>query len=147
MNRRTFLKSTTLAGGSLLLSFQFPLLAYRTEKAFIEPNAYLRISKDNTVTFRMTDPEIGQGIYTGLTMIIVEELGVALEAIKIEKIAYSQKNKALYKHFDGVGGSTTIMKAWQPLREAGARTRPMFVQAAASQWKVKASECDVNSYQ
>ncbi len=40
-----------------------------------EPNAFLRIAPDDTVTVMLAHSEMGQGIWTGLAMVIAEELG------------------------------------------------------------------------
>jgi isoquinoline 1-oxidoreductase beta subunit len=36
------------------------------------PNAFLRISKDNTITVIVKHPEFGQGVQTGIPMLICE---------------------------------------------------------------------------
>src|SRR5580693_4738581 len=40
----------------------------------------------------------------------------------------------------GAGGSTTIPRSWDQLRQAGAGAKAMLVAAAAKQWKVDPSE-------
>ena len=143
MKRRTFLKSASLTGGGILFSFYLPLNAETSQKLleFVDPNAYLKIDQNSEITFRMTDPELGQGIYTGLAMIIAEELGVDLQAIKVERVTYSNTNKHLYKNFDGVGGSTTTLQLWNPLRKALAKVRALFILAAAQRWKLSPTSC------
>src|SRR5436190_7928099 len=54
------------------------------ERKFIEPNAWLRIGTDNSITFFCDKAEMGQGVYTALPMPIAEELGVGLEQIHVE---------------------------------------------------------------
>eukprot|EP01030_Chromulinospumella_sphaerica_P000094 gene94-97_t len=49
-----------------------------------EPNAFIRIDPNNTVTLTMARVEMGQGIYTSLAMLIAEELEVPLSQVKLE---------------------------------------------------------------
>jgi isoquinoline 1-oxidoreductase beta subunit len=48
--------------------------------ATLEPNAWLRIGSDDSVTFFCDRAEMGQGVYTALPMLVAEELGVSLDA-------------------------------------------------------------------
>ncbi len=41
-----------------------------------EPNAFIRIDRQGLVTLVMPQVEMGQGIYTGLAMVLAEELDV-----------------------------------------------------------------------
>ncbi len=78
MNRRNFMKASALAGGSLLLQFsgfasfgatESKVLAADAAKA-VPVNAFLKISPQNEVFFRVTKHEMGQGVATGLAMIL-----------------------------------------------------------------------------
>ena len=42
--------------------------------------------------------------------------------------------------YQGAGGSTTIPRAWNQLRQAGAGAKAMLIAAAAKQWNVNPSE-------
>src|SRR6266404_6537822 len=64
IDRRSFLKVTSLAGGGMMLS-----LFIKPERASAQfgknpaplPAAYFRIAADGTVTIVAKDPEVGQG--------------------------------------------------------------------------------------
>lgn len=110
------------------------------------PNAFIRIDADGSVRLVMPSAEMGQAIYTGISMMLAEELGVGLDQIKVE---HSIASDALY----GIallgggqitGGSTSTRGQWQSLREAGAVAREMLIAAAAAQWQVEPASCSVS---
>jgi isoquinoline 1-oxidoreductase subunit beta len=108
------------------------------------PNAFIRIDTDGTIRLVMAPIEMGQGSYTGVSMLIAEELGIDLDQVTIE---HSPPNQPLYGmpllQIQATGGSTTIRGTWQVFREAGAVARTMLVSAAATQWKVDPATCTV----
>jgi len=102
------------------------------------PNAFIRIDADGLVRLVMPNVEMGQGIYTGASMMLAEELDVGLDQIKIE---HAPPNEALYSMplLGGqiTGGSTSTRGHWQVLREAGAVARTLLITAAAERWRVE----------
>jgi isoquinoline 1-oxidoreductase beta subunit len=108
------------------------------------PNAFIRIDADGGVRLVMPNVEMGQGIYTGATMMLAEELDVGMDQVRIE---HAPPNEELYSMplLGGqiTGGSTSTRGHWQILREAGAVARSMLVTAAAQRWRVDASGCSV----
>jgi isoquinoline 1-oxidoreductase beta subunit len=109
------------------------------------PNAFIRIDTAGAVRLVMPSVEMGQGIYTGCSMLLAEELGVGLDQITVE---HSPPSDELYgiPALGGqiTGGSTSTRATWQVLREAGAVARTLLVTAAAMQWKVDPSTCTVD---
>lgn len=106
------------------------------------PDAWIRIAPDNKVTLIIPNVEMGQGVYTGETMLIAEELEVGLDQVSVVP---APPNEELYKQpllqFQGTGGSTSIRGAWGPLRQAGAAARTLLIEAAAQGWGVNPAEC------
>jgi isoquinoline 1-oxidoreductase beta subunit len=90
------------------------------------------------VTVYSRGPEIGQGIKTAFGLIIAEELDADWSKVKVDQAPVKPK---VYG-YQGAGGSTSIPRGWDQLRQAGAAARAMLVGAAADQWKVPAEECD-----
>jgi hypothetical protein len=84
LTRGTFVKATVAAGGGLILSLSFPrlnaVLAAESNADFT-PNAFVRIEPDGKVTFTIPQVEMGQGIYTALSMILAEELDAPFEHV------------------------------------------------------------------
>jgi isoquinoline 1-oxidoreductase beta subunit len=94
--------------------------------------------KTNMVTINRLD--FGQGVQTGLPMILAEELDADWSQVR------SQHGNADPAYVDtawGIhitGGSGAIKNSYTQYRELGARTRAMLVSAAAAQWGVPASD-------
>jgi isoquinoline 1-oxidoreductase beta subunit len=113
------------------------------EKKVIEPNAWLRIGTDNSITFLCDRAEMGQGVYTALPMLIAEELGVGLDRIKVE---FAPPGDQYINNLIGgqiTGGSTSVRDGWEKLRKAGATARHLLVAAAAQEWGVNPRHCKV----
>lgn len=144
LSRRVFLA----AGGSLALGVTLqstlgPTAAAAAQNTPFAPNAFIRIDTDDTVTLTMARVEMGQGIYTALSMLIAEELEIQLSQVKL---AHAPADAARYGNPRAggaqiTGGSNSVMGAWEPMRTAGATARVMLVTAAAQQWGVPPSEC------
>lgn len=144
-SRRNFLRAG-LAGG-LLLGVQFAsgkvaLAQEETAPGAFAPDAFIRVPASGPVTLIMPQVEMGQGIYTALTMLIAEEMDLDLAQITLEAAPASD---ALYGNpifrIQVTGGSTSVRGFWMPLRTAGATARAMLVEAAAAKWRVPAAEC------
>jgi isoquinoline 1-oxidoreductase subunit beta len=146
-SRREFIKGA--AAGGFLLAFQVPARAVnepeqtpRDTKGQFAPNAFVRIDKAGITTLVMPQVEMGQGVYTGVAMILAEELDAEVAKIILE---HAPPNEKLYTNpllgIQATGGSTSLRAFWTPLRTAGATARAMLVQAAAQQWKVDPSSC------
>lgn len=144
ISRRLFLA----AGGTLAIgvSLQGGLLApadAAPQAQPFEPNAFIRIDTDGKVTLTMARVEMGQGIYTALSMLIAEELEVPLSGVVLEHAPPDASRYGNPRAGGGqiTGGSNSVMGAWEPLRNAGAAARSMLVSAAAQEWGVAPSEC------
>jgi isoquinoline 1-oxidoreductase subunit beta len=145
--RRAVLKAGAAAGGVVLLGFHLPLARgakpqVQSASSRFEPNAFIRIDRQGTVTLVMPQVEMGQGIYTGIAMILAEELDVAFERVVLEAAPPSDK---LYGNpifgLQATGGSTSVRAFWMPMRKAGAGARAVLVQAAAKTWNTDAAGC------
>ena len=137
MNRREFIKVSALAGGGFAIGCALPATqALAAEGKTFAPNQWIRITPDNIVTVVVDKSEMGQGVYTGLPMLIAEELDVDWSKIRIEPAPAAKEYAHPWFGVQGTGGSTSIRAMWQPLRQAGATARAMLVAAAAETWKV-----------
>ena len=63
-----------------------------TDGAGAEVNAWLLISPDDTVTIRVAQSEMGEGVFTSMPMIIAEELQCDWSKVKAE---YASANRSL----------------------------------------------------
>jgi len=153
VSRRTLLTGG-LAGG-FLLAFHLPLRALAPNEPAqpadatsgkFAPNAFIRIDAAGHTTLVMPQVEMGQGIYTGVAMILAEELDADLKQVTLE---HAPANEKLYANpafgIQATGGSTSVRAFWTPLRNAGASARAMLVQAAAQQWQVEPASCTTSN--
>ena len=134
-----------MASGGLLIGFNL-ITACKTEAKmpvdianlnFNDFNAFIKISDDGYVTIFSPNPEIGQGVKTSMPMIIAEELDVEWSKVNVVQGALDTKNFQRQV----AGGSQSIRFGWDALRQTGATTRQMLVNAAAAKWNVDASTC------
>jgi len=145
MGRRSFLKLAGFAGGGLVLAFSLDTRVAQAAVGGDPPttgsdtlNAFVQVAPDNTITLYSKGPEIGQGIKTAFGLIIAEELDADWKTVKVDQAPVNPK---VYG-YQGAGGSTSIVRGWDQLRQAGATARAMLVSAAAQQWNVPVSECN-----
>jgi isoquinoline 1-oxidoreductase beta subunit len=143
--RRAMVKAAVVAGGGFMLGVSIPRLApaFAAEtNADFAPNAFIRIDQDGKVTFTIPQVEMGQGIYTALSMVLAEELDAPFE--QVTAVA-APPNDKLYANpllgFQVTGGSTSVRAFWGPMRIAGAAARAMLVKAAAANWSVDPATC------
>lgn len=146
VSRRTLLKGS---GGLALGIFFAPLLRGMDALAAggpLEPNAFVRIDLDGTVTVLAKHLEMGQGSYTGLATLLAEELDADWDKVRVEGAPADVKryNNLAFGPMQGTGGSTAMANSWEQMRNAGATAKAMLVAAAAQRWGVPASEISVD---
>src|ERR1700730_13991410 len=149
LSRRDLLKSSAAMGGALVIATYFPLPALGADapapKLEPKPNAFIRIAPDDTVTVIVKHLDKGQGIATGLSTIVAEELDADWAQMRAE---FAPANAALYNNLlfgpiQATGGSSSVANSWMQLRLAGAAARGMLVAAAAEEWQLPATEITV----
>ncbi len=151
LSRRNFLKAGVVSGTGLTLGIYFGSslaeeltsgpghsTAELANQAQLEPNAFVRIGTDNSVTVIAKHIEFGQGTHTGLPTIVAEELDAAWEQINVESAPAdaTRYNNLHWGPYQGTGGSSAIANSYEQLRNAGATARAMLVNAAAKLWNV-----------
>jgi isoquinoline 1-oxidoreductase subunit beta len=147
MDRRAFLRNSSLAGGGLLLG----ICAGRGTSEAAEigqpsdatvgdftPNPFLRITPDGVVTIVAHKPEMGQGVMTSIPMILAEELDVDWRTVKLD---VGRASPAFGSQLSG--GSTSVPSNYNSMRQLGAAARAMLVTAAAQTWGVPEAELTV----
>lgn len=147
-SRRDFLRGALQGAAGLTLAIYLPGAANAAPAATapFEPNAFVRIGADNTVTVIAKHVEMGQGAYTGLATLVAEELDAAWSQVRVEGAPAdaSRYNNLAFGPVQGTGGSTAIANSFEQMRKAGASARAMLVSAAAAQWQVPAAEISVS---
>lgn len=145
ITRSEFLKLSGSTGAVLMLGYLFPfgakgailknLSRQATFTADLTP--FIIIDSTDKITLMLHKPEMGQGTYESMPVILAEELDVMLDQVKIKPAIAS---RAKYGSMT-VGGSNSVRGSWMRLREAGAAARTMLITAAAQKWKVPAGQC------
>ncbi|MCW5911830.1 MAG: xanthine dehydrogenase family protein molybdopterin-binding subunit [Cyclobacteriaceae bacterium] len=142
IGRRSFLKTTALAGGGFMLSFSWLAGCKPTPetlelpKEWFELNGYLKIGENGLVTIMSPNPEIGQNVKTSMPMLVAEELDVDWKNVIVEQ---APLNTTVFTR-QLAGGSQSISQGWKSLRMAGATARKMLREAAAKTWQVPVDE-------
>lgn len=146
LSRRGFLTAAGGAGVGLAVGLSLPGFAPKAARAATDGsfNPFVLIAPDGSVTVLAKHLDKGQGILTGLTTLVAEELDADWAQMRADFApADTEKYKNLFFGVQGTGGSTAIANSWQQYRKAGAMARAMLVEAAAKQWGVAASEITV----
>ncbi|SDW11718.1 xanthine dehydrogenase family protein molybdopterin-binding subunit [Lysobacter enzymogenes] len=139
-SRRRFLKSGALIGGGLVVGFVVPgakrfaaaaPAAAAAASAGFAPNAFLRVGSDDTVTVLLSHSEMGQGIWTGLAMLIAEELDADWSKIKVEHAPAAPAYAHTLFGMQMTGGSTSTWTEFERYRMAGATARALLLAAAS----------------
>ena len=151
-SRRRFLQTSAGLASGLVIGFYLPrgtrtvLLAETQappagQPKLPDPNAFLHIGSDETVTIRLAHVEMGQGIWTTLAMLVAEELECDWSKVRVEHAPAAPVYAHLLFGMQGTGGSTTTWTELDRYRQVGAIAREMLIQAAAQRWSVPASSC------
>lgn len=143
VSRRSFIKSTALVAGGLVVAFSIPQakrfmgVANAAEAMPLPaPNAFLRIGTDDSITVMLAHSEMGQGVWTTLPMLIADELDADWSKIKVEHAPAAPAYIHTAYGIQITGGSSTTWSEFERYRQAGALTRALLLQAAAKQWNV-----------
>lgn len=147
-SRRAFLRTSSLAGGGMLIGFNLFTACKDEAKMpvdiaslnFNDFNAFIKIADNGMVTIYSPNPEIGQGVKTSMPMIIAEELDVPWDEVHVEQGILNTKDYTRQV----AGGSQSIRHGWDALRQTGATAKQMLINAAAAKWGVDASECSAS---
>ena len=151
-SRRRFLKAGAVLGGGLVIGFMVPgarrqalaaqaaAAAAPAAAASFVPNAFLRIGEDDSVTVLLAHSEMGQGVWTGLAMLIAEELDADWSKIKVEHAPAAPAYAHTAFGAQMTGGSTSTWSEFDRYRQAGATARQLLVAAAAQRFGVAAAD-------
>ena len=128
VSRRSFVKLATST--AFVLGFHVPLrnTSIAADRSSYAPNAFIRIDPQGDVTLIIPQVEMGQGVYTSLSMLLAEELDADWSRVRVEHAPADERHYA--NPITGIqvtGGSNSVRAFWKPLRQAGASTRACFV--------------------
>lgn len=172
LSRRTFLLTGAALGGTALVAAVGGIgylatvdvdgLSGHAEGDYAALNAFLTIHDDGRIVVQVPRAEMGQGIHTGLAMLVAEELDVPMDD-RLSVVfptephpAYSTWTNVLQVRpeeasgpvvwlarrvlgqlgFISTGASGSTIAMWHPMRVAGASARHMLLEAGAARLAV-----------
>ncbi len=100
------------------------------------PLAFVAIGEDGTVTIVVHRSEMGQGVRTGMPIIVADELEADLTRVRVTQ---APADELKYGNED-TDGSRSTRHFFEPMRRCGAAARTMLEQAAAARWGVPVTE-------
>src|SRR4029077_1263377 len=158
-NRREFIVTALSVGGGLAIGLTFPKNAEAVAVAArisgkpweslaansdIEVGPWLVIAPDDTVTIRIGQSEMGQGVITSCAKMIAEELECDWSKVRAEYVSVNRhvREHKVYKRL--VTTSSSSVRLGRPyLQQAGASARERLMAAAGQTWGVPRSELTV----
>ena len=144
ITRRSFLQGSGLALATVATPLGWEFLSLSPAQAaagVFKPHAFLEIAADETVTIWLGQSELGQGIHTGIAMLLADEIGADWGKIQVKMALAAEPFKDPVFHMQLTAGSSSMRHRWELLRQVGAAAREMLIAAAAQQWKVEPSAC------
>jgi len=100
------------------------------------PLAFIAIGEDGTVTIVVHRSEMGQGVRTGMPLIVADELEADWSKVRVTQ---APADELKFGNQD-TDGSRSTRHFFEPMRRCGAAARTMLEQAAAASWGVSVGE-------
>jgi isoquinoline 1-oxidoreductase beta subunit len=152
VSRRRLLQGMSLGG--LVLAVGLPSLAraqapkkYGADgmaNGWVDsPLAFVSIAEDGTVTIVCHRSEMGQGVRTGMPLIVADELEADWKRVRVVQAPGDEKK---FGNQD-TDGSRSTRHFFDPMRRCGAAARAMLEAAAAERWKVPVSEVAAKNHE
>lgn len=141
VSRRELLAWGITASG-LTLGITLPASAQKAQKpkpkpvVRFQPNAFLQVASDGSVTVFIPRAEVGQSVRHALAMLLAEELEADWNSIRVQQAPVRPEFGS-----QETIGSLSMRTLWEPFRQAGAVAREMLTRAAALKWKVGLDTC------
>lgn len=140
-------------GGALIIGVTLPLGSALAREGFgptgpsknADPNAFVKIAPDNTVTLMIKPFESGQGVRAGMAALMAEELDADWAHIRAESAPAAPAYYHTWLGQQTVGASSSLAESFIQLRKVGAAARAMLVAAAAREWGVDAAQISVEN--
>ena len=153
VSRRRFVRDVSALGG-LVLAAGLPA-AVRAQQApkygadgmphgwVDSPLVFVSIAEDGIVSIVCHRGEMGQGVRTGMPMIVADELEADWRRVRVVQAPGDEER---YGNQD-TDGSRSTRHFFEPMRRCGAAARQMLEAAAAAQWKVPVGEVEAKNHE
>jgi isoquinoline 1-oxidoreductase beta subunit len=154
VSRRRFLQGVGALGG-LVLAAGFPSATRAADPPkkygadgmpngwVDDPLVFVAIGEDGIVTIVCHRSEMGQGVRTGMPMIVADELEADWKRVRVKQATGDEKR---FGNQD-TDGSRSTRHFFEPMRRCGAAARTMLEAAAAAKWGVPASEVEARNHE
>jgi isoquinoline 1-oxidoreductase beta subunit len=153
VSRRRFIKGVSALGG-LTLAVGFPMAVRAADPpkygadgmphGWVDnPLVFVSIAQDGTVSIVCHRSEMGQGIRTGMPMVVADEMEADWSRVRVVQAPGDEER---YGNQD-TDGSRSTRHFFTPMRRCGAAARHMLEAAAAAQWKVPISEVQAKNHE
>jgi isoquinoline 1-oxidoreductase beta subunit len=146
LSRREFLRRLQAMGGLLLVADGLHIVkaadapkygAEGMEHGTIDnPQVFVMVGDDGWVTIIAHRSEMGQGVRTGMPLIVADEMEADWNRVRVQQ---APADEVKYGNQD-TDGSRSTRHFIDPMRRCGAAARMMLEQAAALSWNVPAAE-------
>ena len=155
LSRRDVLKGVAAAGGLVLAVRLLGISRTSADDAskfgaagmphgtVNDPRAFVSIAADGTVTIVCHRSEMGQGVRTGMPLILADELEADWSRVKV---AQAPGDEVRFGNQD-TDGSRSTRHFMKPMRQCGAAARMMLEAAAAKRWGVDVAEVEAKNHQ
>src|SRR5271168_5350404 len=107
------------------------------------PLAFVSIAPDGTVTIVCHRSEMGQGVRTGMPLIVADELEADWSRVKV---AQAPGDEVKFGNQD-TDGSRSTRHFFLPMRQVGAAARMMLEAAAAKRWGVPVADVEAKNHE
>jgi isoquinoline 1-oxidoreductase beta subunit len=146
LSRREFLSRAGALGGLVLIAGLPGVIKAEDAKKYgadsmphgwtDNPLVFVAIGEDGTVTIVVHRSEMGQGVRTGMPLIVADELEADWGRVRVTQ---APADELKYGNED-TDGSRSTRHFFDPMRRCGAAARTMLEQAAAARWGVPVNE-------
>jgi isoquinoline 1-oxidoreductase beta subunit len=145
MKRADALRMFAIAGAGFSLGIELLPRAGAAAPAApdFSPLVWLKMHPNGTTTVVLNHIEMGQGITTGLPMMLADELDIPFSSVSFELSPVAPAYYSPFWHGIFTAGSKSTPTMGPVMRKAGATARAMLVAAAAQRWGVDPSGCAV----
>jgi isoquinoline 1-oxidoreductase beta subunit len=146
LSRRIFIATLAASGGLVVIGSATRILtAAEAEKygsdgmphgSVDNPLVFISIGDDGLVTIAVHRSDMGQGVRTGMPLIVADELEADWSKVRVQQAPADEEK---YGNQD-TDGSRSTRHFIDPMRRCGAAARTMLEKAAADTWKVPVAE-------
>lgn len=147
LSRRKFLTQVGITGGAFVIGMQTSPVAWASDAGLVGDDVaqlgyFVSIAPTGTTQIVCHRCEMGQGIMTSVPQIIAEEMGANWDQVNV----ILGKADPRYGN-QSTGGSASIRKFFEHIRQMGAVARDMLEQAAAQKWDTPKSNVVAANHQ